>query len=351
MPFKKGSISREVAMPRSSCIHRALPPSGPPDGVHRCSLEGSASGPPPPAISPPESSRSWWWCRSCLLLAAVRGALPRGGWLSSAIARLQGFSSYSPAATSRRWSFTRMITSIMVERSEPGYGLPPPSASRMFIILAGVESEPSWGLAFRMGWRPASSSSIRGRRAFTSHAEEANFGYAGSAGCRRRQLPRVWLLGLDGFGAASGAASCYLVGAWLSVHSTGDGRAVLRSATSMASPAPPAAPGGRTRRRTPRGDDRVFGWSCPHSRRRTGARTSSRVLRQPPPTGTVVAAVIGAEVVAAAGEAARCRGGCLCWRDHQCHLPPSLQLFGFNGLVVAPRRKTGARTFSQWRTR
>jgi hypothetical protein len=82
---------------------------------------------------------------------------------------------------------------------------------------------------------------------------------------------------------------------------------------------------------------------------RTGARTSSRVLRQPPPTGAEVAAVVGAEVVAAAGEAARCRGGCLRWRDHQRHLPPSLQLFGFNGLVVAPCRKTRARTFSQWR--
>jgi hypothetical protein len=42
---------------------------------------------------------------------------------------------------------------------------------------------------------------------FTSLVEEANFGYAGPAGCRRRQLPRVWLLGLDGFGAASNAAS------------------------------------------------------------------------------------------------------------------------------------------------
>jgi hypothetical protein len=83
---------------------------------------------------------------------------------------------------------------------------------------------------------------------------------------------------------------------------------------------------------------------------RTGARTSSRVLRQPPPTSAEVAAVVGAEVVAAAGEAVRCRGGCLRWRDHQCHLLPSLQLFGFNGLVVAPHRKTGARTFSQWRT-
>jgi hypothetical protein len=29
---------------------------------------------------------------------------------------------------------------------------PPASASRMFIILAGVEGEPSWGPAFRMGW-------------------------------------------------------------------------------------------------------------------------------------------------------------------------------------------------------
>jgi hypothetical protein len=43
-----------------------------------------------------------------------------------------------------------------------------------------------------------------------------------------------------------------------------------------------------------------------------------------------------AEVVAAAGEAAQCRGGCLRWRDHQRRLWPSLQLFGFNGLVVTP---------------
>jgi hypothetical protein len=47
---------------------------------------------------------------------------------------------------------------------------------------------------------------------FTSLAEEANLGYAWPAGCRHRQLPRVWLLGLDGFGAASNAASCRQVG-------------------------------------------------------------------------------------------------------------------------------------------
>jgi hypothetical protein len=32
-----------------------------------------------------------------------------------------------------------------------------------------------------VGWRPASSSTIRGRRAFASLAKEANFGYAGLA--------------------------------------------------------------------------------------------------------------------------------------------------------------------------
>jgi hypothetical protein len=177
----------------------------------------------------------------------------------------------------------------------------------MFIIRAGEEGEPSWGPAFRMGWRPASSSSIRGRRAFASLAKEANFGYAGPADCRRRQPPRARCLGLGG----SDAASCCLVGAWLSIHRTGDGRAVRRSATSTASPALSAAPGGRIRRRTSRGW-RSRSWMVLSSLcRRMGARTSSRVLRQPPPTGAEVAAVVGAEVVATAGEAARCRGGCL----------------------------------------
>jgi hypothetical protein len=123
--FKKGSISRAVDMPRSSCDHHALPPSRPPDGVRRCSLEGSASRSSLPATSPSESSRSWWCRRSCLLLVAVRRAQPHGGWHSSTIIRLQGFSSRSPVATSGRWSSTRMTTSLMVERSEPGCGLHP----------------------------------------------------------------------------------------------------------------------------------------------------------------------------------------------------------------------------------
>jgi hypothetical protein len=270
LPLKRGSIFQAVAMPRSSCIHRALPPSGPPDGVRRCSLEGSASGSPPPAISPPDSSRSWWRCRSCLLLAAVRGAQPRGGWCSSAIARLQGFSSCSPAATSRQWSSRGMTTSLVVEISEPGCGLPSALSFKDVHHPRWGGGRAELGPAFRMGWRPASSSSIQGRKVFANLAKEANFGYAGSAGCRRRQPPHARCLGLGGFGAAFDTASCCLVGAWLFVHRTGDGRAMRRSAT---------APGGRTRRRTPRGR-RPRSWMVLSSlRRRTGARTSSRVLR------------------------------------------------------------------------
>jgi hypothetical protein len=124
-PFKKGLISWVVVMPCSSCILRALPPSGPPDGVRRCLLERSASGSSPPAISLLESLRSWWCRWSCFLLTAVTGAQPRGGWCSSAIVWLQGFSSCSPAAVPHQWPSRRMTTSLMVGRSKPGCGFPP----------------------------------------------------------------------------------------------------------------------------------------------------------------------------------------------------------------------------------
>jgi hypothetical protein len=111
-------------MPRSSCDHHALSPFGPPDGVRRCSLEGSASRPSLPATSSSESACSWWCCRSRLLLAAVGGVQPHGSWYPSTIIRLQGFSSCSPAAVSRRWSSRRMTTSLVVGRSKSGRGLP-----------------------------------------------------------------------------------------------------------------------------------------------------------------------------------------------------------------------------------
>jgi hypothetical protein len=107
-------------MPRSSCDHRALPPSGPPDGVRRCSLEGSVPRPSLPATSPSESVRLWWCHRSCLLPAAVGGVQPHGGWRPFTAIRLQGFLSRSPAAVPRRWPPRRMTTSLVVGRSKSG---------------------------------------------------------------------------------------------------------------------------------------------------------------------------------------------------------------------------------------
>jgi hypothetical protein len=253
-------------------------------------------------------------------LLLFRGAQPRGGWCSSTTARLQGFSSCSPAAVPRQWSSRRMTTSLVVGRSKPGCGLPPA------LSFKDVH-HPCWGgrraeLGSCLPHGPVTRFFLQhsGEKAFTGLAEKANFGYAGPAGCKRCQLPRAWLPGSDGPGAASDAASFRLVGAWLSVHRTGDGRAVRGSATSTASPAPLTVLEGRTRRRTPRGWRRRSWMVLSSLCGRTGARTSSRAPRQPPSTGAEVAAVVGAEVVTTAGEAAPCRGGCLRCQDHQSHL-------------------------------
>jgi hypothetical protein len=88
------------------------------------------------------------------------------------------------------------------------------------------------------------------------------------------------------------------------------------------------------------GGGRVLGWSCPHSRRRTGARTSLHVLRRP--SLPVSHRCRGGRRHRCRGDRCRrCRGGCLCWRDHRRHLPPSLRLFIFNGLVAAPVGRRG----------
>jgi hypothetical protein len=99
-------------------MHCALPPSEPPDGVHPC----------------------------CLRLAAVGGARPRGGWRSSDIARLQGFSSRSPAAVPHQWSSVGMITSLVVGRSKPGCGLCPALSFKDVHHPGWGGGTPSWGL-------------------------------------------------------------------------------------------------------------------------------------------------------------------------------------------------------------
>jgi hypothetical protein len=263
-----------------------------------------------------------------------------------------------------------MTTSLVVERSESGCGLLPA------LSFKDVH-HPRWG-----GRRAELGSCLPHglvTRFFLQYLEEKDVhqpcggGEPRLRGAGRLQAPSAaaclapWL----------GWLWCRLQrclppprGAWLSVHRTGDGRAVRRSTASVASLAPPATllqrrPGGRTRRRTP-WRWRPHSWMVLSSPPQEGggedlsARAEasavagkplvqrwplSSILRWSPP----LAGLPVAEVVAAARAAARCRGGCLHWRDHQRHLPPSLQLFGFNGLIVAPRRRTGARTSSQWR--
>jgi hypothetical protein len=112
---------------------------------------------------------------------------------------------------------------------------------------------------------------------FTSLVEEANFGYAGPADCRRRQLQCVWLLGLDGFGAAcrrQAGRSCSST-AWATVAPCAGLPYPWRTA--------PTLPKGSYKTSHARGGGgRVLGWSCPHPRRRMGARTFLHALRRSP---------------------------------------------------------------------
>jgi hypothetical protein len=120
----------------------------------------------------------------------------------------------------------------------------------MFIIFAGAGGASSQGYASRVGQRPASSSSIRGRRGVHQPCEGGELWLRGAGQVQALTAAACLALGLGGPAAASDAASCRLVGAWLSVHHKGGGRAMRGSATSTASPAPPAVQGDRPRRRT-----------------------------------------------------------------------------------------------------
>jgi hypothetical protein len=130
-------------------MHCALPPSEPPDGERPC----------------------------CFRLAILGGAQLRGSWHLSAIARLQGFSSGSPAASPHQRSPRTVTTSSMVGRSKPGCGLCPALSFKDL-------HHPCWGggragALLHVGWRPASSSGIWGWKPSSSSAEEASSSHAG----------------------------------------------------------------------------------------------------------------------------------------------------------------------------
>jgi hypothetical protein len=179
-------------MPHSTCDHRTLSPSGPPDGVCRRSLVGFASRSSLLATSPSENARSWWCRRSCFLLAAVGGVQPPGSWYPSTIIRLQGFSSHIPAVIPRWWSSRRMATSLAVGRSKPGCSLPPA------LSFKDVH-HPCWGGGcaelgprLRVGSGPLLPS-VFGGEGVRQLCGGGELRVRGAGRLWRRQLPHVWL--------------------------------------------------------------------------------------------------------------------------------------------------------------
>jgi hypothetical protein len=236
-------------------MHCALPPSKPPDGEHP----------------------------RCFRLAAVGGAQLRGGWHLSAIARLQGFSSGSPAASPHQWSPKTVTTSSMVGRSKPGCGLCPALSFKDLHhpCWGGGRAEPELYLPYG----PAGHLFLQHseERALTSLAEGADFDNAGPVGRKRRQLQRVWLAG-----SASGAISHH----WAE-------RGYLPAVRAAVAP---RAPGDRPRRRTPLGR-RSCSWVVLPSLWHDASVWRSMLARSRGlewgSAGGQVAAVVGAEVVAA----------------------------------------------------
>jgi hypothetical protein len=174
----------------------------------------------------------------------------------------------------------------VVERSEPGCGLPPA------LSFKDVH-HPRWG-----GRRAELGSCLPHgpvTRFFLQHLEKDVHQPCGGGELRLRGTGRL---------QAPSAAACLAPwlgwlwcrlqrrlpppsGARLSVHRMSDGRAVRRSAASVAFPTQPAhcsdAAQGVVQDVARRGGGgRILGWSCPHPRRRTGARTFLHALRRPP---------------------------------------------------------------------
>jgi hypothetical protein len=154
-------------MSSHSLMHRVFPPSEPPDGGR------------------PQSSR-----------LVVGGTQLRGSWYLSAIVRLQGFSSCSPAASPRRWSPKTATTSLWVGRSKPGCDLGPALSFKdvHHPCWGGGRAEPE--LYLPRGPAGHLFFQLSGERALTGPASGADFDNAGlvDGGCR--QLQHVGLAGL-----------------------------------------------------------------------------------------------------------------------------------------------------------
>jgi hypothetical protein len=126
----------------------------------------------------------------------VGGTQLRGSRYLSAIVRLQGFSSCSPAASPRRWSPKTVTTSPWVGRSKPGCDLGPALSFKdvHHPCWGGGRAEPELYLPRRFMGQPLLQHSRE--RALTGPARGANFDNAGLVDGGRRQLQHVGLAGL-----------------------------------------------------------------------------------------------------------------------------------------------------------
>jgi hypothetical protein len=151
-------------------MHRALPPFEPPDGVLQR-----------------------------LALAVVGGARPCGDRHLSAIARLRGFLSCSPAAFPHQWA-------VWWGEASRAAASAPPSASRIFVTQAEAEERTEWGVASAWAGNPFLHPSIWGRKASSSPAE-ASSSHAGKANYCSLDRVQLSVLHPGGDRAACGPAT------------------------------------------------------------------------------------------------------------------------------------------------
>jgi hypothetical protein len=148
-------------------MHRVFPPSKPPDGGY------------PPSFR-----------------LVVGGTQLRGSWYLSAIVRLQGFSSASPAAPLHRWSPETVTTSPWVGRNKSGCDLGPTLSFKdvHHPRWGGGWAEPELYLPRGFVGRPLLRRSRE--RALTGPAGGSDFDNAWLVDGGRRQPQRFGLVGL-----------------------------------------------------------------------------------------------------------------------------------------------------------
>jgi hypothetical protein len=126
----------------------------------------------------------------------VGGTQLRGSWYLSAIVRLQGFSSRSPAAPLHRWSPKMVTSSLMVGESEPGCDRGPTLSFKdvHHPRWGGGRAEPA--LYLPRGFAGHLFPRCSREMALTGPAGGPDFDNAGLVGDGRRHLQRVGPVGL-----------------------------------------------------------------------------------------------------------------------------------------------------------